>query len=857
MGTMRGFAGSRSSGSRTFSDPDCTSGSEVSCNTVIYMGRRAGPTFSDGDATDVDRPPSVLSRRIAHTSSMMMRQQSENARGVIGARQETIGGSQQPMSPRHYQLAATSGDGAPSPVHGSSRKTGGGAHHKSGSSRSPLISRHRFDQLHGMQELWVDGPVVQQHAADAEPRWPREHELPLSPAVLAPVAQQQTYGHLRHMKEKSAAAGGKYPAGQQTEMWIDGPKEFCVANASNLSQQHSHSGDGRLAPFGAKQQRQQPSSDKPSAVVPTDTKSPQHLQQAADVDMSPRRGTPVKSFVKDWVTKHSNLTQIDEQPTAMQTDYVDAVPLPPTSSSRSNTPKYAAAVRPQPASPAVLKAKVAPVPPVRDLSSLGTSTVVSSVVKRDDEVVVKTTSRLLLVPGETEDVLVASTESVYEREVEHCLADVSVATTFTSDDDGTLGRVELSKRPTEPCAGDERRDIHIYEELDFDCKRTETVVEQQCVVEHGTPSRSILRPSCLRRPDGASNPNLVSCQSVTTDTSQQHLAVTINSASTNVVSKQTTAVIPTQQQQTTTNSVSSIPVASVTSTRSPAKSCGLFAKVLSRKSSSPSKSAEKQSSSNQQQATPTKVPMLSFLPSPKNSPSKSDSNNKSSKEKESSSKNGSGKRSGLKSPVSFSETPATMTVGSAHTSTPTSSSLRGQWSTPSSSRLPTAIDISHDSQRSPAKYSFSSGRDSKADSRGKERSKSSGSRSKERKSGRSTSEGRESDSGNDSGIMEIRCSSSRLQSPYSKVTKPRLSQHSASSGRGSDNSSTFSGQAVCTEEGDQHRRVAGGSSSGCESMLHDGDVTGSNSSSNESAANKHARGCNFYKKKSSSGELFF
>ncbi|CAG5121878.1 unnamed protein product [Candidula unifasciata] len=93
--------------------------------------------------------------------------------------------------------------------------------------------------------------------------------------------------------------------------------------------------------------------------------------------------------------------------------------------------------------------------------------------------------------------------------------------------------------------------------------------------------------------------------------------------------------------------------------------------------------------------------------------------------------------------------------------------------------------------------------------------------------------GNDSDSGNDSGIVALE---RRLLSPYATVTKPRTPSHS-SSGHGSDNSTVstevHSGiSRPCTKAENLH----GGTSSGYESMLRDSEATGSSSGQEDSGS---------------------
>ncbi|WAR19363.1 KI26A-like protein [Mya arenaria] len=97
---------------------------------------------------------------------------------------------------------------------------------------------------------------------------------------------------------------------------------------------------------------------------------------------------------------------------------------------------------------------------------------------------------------------------------------------------------------------------------------------------------------------------------------------------------------------------------------------------------------------------------------------------------------------------------------------------------------------------------------------------------------RMPSKSHDSDSGNDSGIVAV---DKTLLSPYATVTKPRTVSHS-SSGHGSDNSSTMSTDLISKQGSScQSDKVHGGTSSGYESMLRDSEGSGSTTINEDSA----------------------
>jgi len=111
------------------------------------------------------------------------------------------------------------------------------------------------------------------------------------------------------------------------------------------------------------------------------------------------------------------------------------------------------------------------------------------------------------------------------------------------------------------------------------------------------------------------------------------------------------------------------------------------------------------------------------------------------------------------------------------------------------------------------------------------------SRKKEKESKKSSflsripSKSQDSDSGNDSGIVAVE---KTLLSPYAMVTKPRTVSHS-SSGHGSDNSSTMSADLISKQGSCLSDKQQGGTSSGYESMLRESEGSGSSTINEDSA----------------------
>ena len=417
-----------------------------------------------------------------------------------------------------------------------------------------------------------------------------------------------------------------------------------------------------------------------------------------------------------------------------------------------------------------------------------------------------------------------------------------------------------------------------------------------------SPNKKISRPTCLRRPDGASNPNLslvetekpISEQEVISEksvSSPEPLPKPVlpdsspSEASKSSISEGLQSPVrsegvgqgvspentdsspieepcssPQEAQSPQTRTISKLPVKFSIGSKPPVPSKtpskpGILPKPSSKKSpSTPSPSTKSPKSETSSSRSPfrfgkskTKTPTAKAT-SPKSggsSPTKPvssvslSSQSKAIKEKTN--------KLSQKAISPGSTTGSTISRPSSIKSMPSSVQSVTSRLTSSLSKLPTSCKSKE--KTSPTKSSKSM---SKIPSPGKKESrlplsKVSNSRVSELNggtSGRAT----DSDSGNDSGIVRNE-KKKKLLSPYSTVTKPRNSTHS-SSGHGSDNSSTFSSHLtpakIKVEKGEAHH------SSGYESMLRDSEATGSSStqdSTSEGSCSGRMRGPKIFKKK--------
>ena len=326
--------------------------------------------------------------------------------------------------------------------------------------------------------------------------------------------------------------------------------------------------------------------------------------------------------------------------------------------------------------------------------------------------------------------------------------------------------------------------------------------------------KKIIRPTCLRRPDGASNPNLSSGDPTKPfiDSSPEDKLLSSGSPqspsksfhtmerSCDGQSPEESTICPSQMA----DSSSKPPVPSKLSASKPSVLPKPAAKTSPSKPPPPPRTVSKLSS-------PTKSVSSSGTNSGSSSPTTNISPLKSSKDTKS-------VKDKIKSKL---PSPAA------------NSKLGLKSSTPKSSKVST--NSKNKTQPSPTKTPTSSmGKDSKLTSRSNSKSPSPSKRDRDTRLPRFDTGHRsrmtDSDSGNDSGIVK---NDTKLLSPYSKLTRPRISTHS-SSGHGSDASSTLSG-LVMPKPGlktiKSHKLEM---SSGYESMVRDSEVTCTSSSSQDS-----------------------
>ena len=525
-------------------------------------------------------------------------------------------------------------------------------------------------------------------------------------------------------------------------------------------------------------------------------------------------------------------------------------------------------------------------------------------------------------------------DSLYEMDIdtqfEEIEKDSKLNSTFTSEDDAGSNAASLPKKDIDKVLADSPLTVDVHQQaLQVSRTSDEGVAEETCETnaevtahlivhaqlsplsvnadvdsgnasahsgEHLSPpsssddsdkvtrGRSLCRPSCLRRPDGASNPNLAIMEQTLkekAETVEQEKDAVVGSPS-SVLPKPLYSSTPSATSKVchvTTGEISPIPKRSVLGHSPEDSSRGEQVESPTKLSKLPLKSPSKDTKVQIKDSKEKSKSKPSILPKPLSRKSKSADRAESTSSSPSklipsrfSSKSSTSSKSSKSSAGSASPTKSSSSSRKsekhsgkhAKSSSPSPSSrpssvksAPSRFSSPFFSRLPTSSPSKSSKTQvtSPSKSSTSSSNGGK-ESRSKIKSPSSSKKESKlpvsktatsptgkvpglpppRPSGRGT----DSDSGNDSGIVK-NDKSKRLLSPYSTVTNPRVSTHS-SSGHGSD-FSTSSAQQVLEKNTKLLRQKEAHLSSGYESMVgQDGEATGTSSGTQDSTSESSAGG---------------
>ncbi|XP_064622621.1 kinesin-like protein KIF26A [Lineus longissimus] len=243
------------------SDPEYTSSSEQSCDTVIYIGRN-GQSLSDRELTDNEGPPGCVplgqrafmrrgssrgSRSSEDEGNMSDRSnKSERSRIKMGTSAACLS-SRSDRSPSHSTSSSPSksSTGIPQPttptgqavvqlprkinvkakptLPGKMKSEDGKS--KSGRSRGPM--RMEIDPNNPPQEQWIDGPSA--------PFYP-EASRPMPDSRAKPSNELWVDGP-REFKSKNKK-GAPNPEGN--ERWIDGPPAMLNAKRGHSHRMHTH-----------------------------------------------------------------------------------------------------------------------------------------------------------------------------------------------------------------------------------------------------------------------------------------------------------------------------------------------------------------------------------------------------------------------------------------------------------------------------------------------------------------------------------------------------------------------------------------------------------------------------------------
>ena len=1043
-----------SSSGQSHSDPDYTSSSEQSCDTVIYVGRN-GQLLSDRELTDNEGPPSmipIIPRASGSGASKSSGDEGQSSGGdtpqdgrinkplIPKCGASMINNSRLPMrnkvpstTPESNRNTASRPSSPPAvmslprksnlkPSHQRPKAYGEESERTTVNDRS--LGRYKEKSMDTGEGTWIDGPAAFPREPQ-QPQWldgPQGYSAPCGQGVPASTAGvpaspviYSPYQSPVHKPTTDPASSEQWidgpnaptpapsvpsPVPPRRETWVDGPKEFCIGKSADSRTRHerpskmhkemaraAHASRGQPASKGVKEGKSRTSELRnPTIGAVADPRPVSHIsmESTTSVTVNPN-SRPVseheesdrdavkhsqnnnpdlavcdaeagqageaadKSFVQDWVDKHSLSTDVNENPPSSpnpkhkhrhtrsvqlsleerssperksasahsspnmrrQRRLQQALPPPANPTSRtaewvmsvqqtdsaSPTPSRRQAAKSDAVRPSKLACteEVLPVddgspPPAYEACLDPTRTDEPTEEDEDTAVKERLCPELLSSQSTTEHVMTNSRDSIYEVEAEEQLerakSDASHRMTFNSEDAWSSRDVSMEEGTETGVGGttlddgvstlDTSRNTQVESHLTLNTDRESGMV--LCPGEHLSPPSSddsdriissrLVRPSCLRRPDGASNPNLSSGDppKPPVDSSPDVMKPTFLPLATSTA-KSVAPCMPESIQERSVIGQSPEGIISPSKTVSVPRGSGLPVKGVACKSAatkpivsskpvsalpkpakksptSPGKSAEKpvvppriSSFKNSSHNRTDSVEKASSSPTKVVTPSKVVSPSKASKDKQD--------KSGRSSkPVSPSPTHTTAQSRTTPTSQPTKSPRTYRFFGRSKS------------QSSPTKSSSSASSKETCKSISRTASKSPSPTKREKDSklpvkfGRSVSTGHkrpDSDSGNDSGIVK---NDKHLLSPYHKLTKPRVSMHS-SSGHGSEESSMFDHDASKTTPV-KVKASKTEVSSGYESMLRDSEATASSSnhdSTSESSSGGRVKANKSNKKK--------
>lgn len=310
--------------SSSHSDPDYTSSSEQSCDTVIYLGAN-GQSLSDRELTDNEGPP----RHVPRTNPRLPRRPSGSRssgddsdsgrsrasdgryapRPTMGMRASTPvqggAGAGSPAAVARVQPLphVMSAPGSPNPSHvkmahritmhgkGPASKAGpvseaggvgGGAGGSGGSGHWPdKVSKHRVKAVDKAGEQWVDGPGA---AIYPESKKASSEQWVDGPSAFLvqnePLQQQQPQLQQHHPQQQQAVAPQspshrgdtarrmKNRKVEAEEQWVDGPREMMATSAGGTG------GAGTATPLHTSSKAEPPPPPCGRAVVGQPNQAP-------------------------------------------------------------------------------------------------------------------------------------------------------------------------------------------------------------------------------------------------------------------------------------------------------------------------------------------------------------------------------------------------------------------------------------------------------------------------------------------------------------------------------------------------------------------------------------------------------
>ena len=524
MGTLREDMVYTSS----LSDPDYTSSSEQSCDTAIYLGPH-GLSLSDREVTDNEGPP----RSVPRTNPRLPRRPSgSRSSGDEGSASDSGRSNSELRYYHNMSKLPTRSSPSPEVLSPPLSPTLGLAHvPKKSNIRTRLSSSSKEEktnrQISASKDLkgeqWIDGPGANVYPDKRPEQWIDGPE-----AFFKKPDKQDSKKHLFNPKMNAE------------EQWVDGPREMVTGSHGNKS------GKSETKCSKVKTSKQ----DRPDSGTSVESTSSVAAQVSNSRPTSINDSdSNVKPFVRDWVEKHSSVgsesVPLEGESEAATTGTKYKRPKPENKKKNSmTTPKHSP--RHSPKNSPSLKRKEAITQNNLTKSQLPTS---SSTTKRvtdwlrsvsieQEESSEKVPNKTIVSEGQTttetgcpdemaniadisfdssadtgefSNVIQHNRDSIYEIQVDEQL-EHNCGTNDVADDD-TFSNLSYNKDSEVEIESEKKETEQLLTE---DNAKSEVSVDHsvccECNKNQNFDFESLyeLAQPLSRKPDGASNPNLMS-----------------------------------------------------------------------------------------------------------------------------------------------------------------------------------------------------------------------------------------------------------------------------------------------------------------------------------------------------------